>query len=131
MKDEKSFSRELYVYLCSNSKDFKQWGKNLYLNDERFNDRPYFLALCHNALMAEEKFKGCLLFFIVLRMSGVKLEHSDKWGMKLSPILGINNGFQNMEEYKKYMSVFTDTCGENGHKWLLDTLKKVSTVMDV
>lgn len=131
MKNEKSFSRELYVYLSNNSPNFRKWGKSLYLNDEQFNDRPYFLAFCHNALMAEDKFKGCLLFFIILRMSGVKLEHSEKWGMKFTPIFGLDNGFKNMEEYRNFMSVFTDTCGKEGHDWLIDTLKKVSTVMDV
>ena len=130
MKDEKAFSRELYIYLSDNSKEFKKWGKYLYLNDERFNDRPYFLALCHNALVVEKQFQDCLMFFILLRMSGVKLEHSEKWGMKITPIFGLENGFEDMEAYQKFMSTFTDVCGEKGRKWLVNTLKSVSTVMD-
>ena len=64
-------------------------------------------------------------------MSGVKLEHSEKWGMKLSPIFGLDSGFKDIEGYRNFMAVFTDTCGEDGHKWLVDTLKKISTVVDV
>lgn len=128
MKNEKEYSTQLYVYLRDNSQMFKEFGQYLFLNDEKFKDRPYALAFFHNALVKEKEFPGVLDYFIVLRMMGMKFEHSPKWGMKIVPVMGIEGGFENTEDYSKAMSVFTDKYGEAGRTWLLETLKSISTI---
>ena len=128
MKNEKEYSTQLYVYLRDNSQMFKEWGQYLFLNDENFKDRPYALAFFHNALVKEKEFPGVLDYFIVLRMMGMKFEHSHQWGMKIVPVMGIDGGFKDTEDYQKAMSVFTDKYGKEGRTWLLETLKSISTI---
>lgn len=132
MENVDKYCKELYIYLVEQSEFFKENSKFLHLGrdeEELFgHDRPYALAFMHNALVADQKgdIPSCMFFAVLLRMSGARFVPSEQWGMKIEPVLGLGNGgFETEEEYKTFMSCFTDYYGS---QWLLDTLKSISTI---
>ena len=131
MKDMEKYCRELFVYLRDQNKMFKEKANELHLGrdeEELFgHDRPYALAFMHNALIEEQsgRIPDCLFFAILLRMTGVKFVPSEKYGMRIVPVLNLPDGFTSVEDYRTFMSCFTDLYGST---WLLNTLKSIATI---
>lgn len=130
--EKEKYCKELFIYLRDQSEMFKENAKLLHLGrdeEELFgHDRPYALAFMHNALVEEQsgRIPDCLFFAILLRMSGVRFVPSEKYGMRIEPVLNLPTGdFTSMEDYRTFMSCFTDLYGST---WLLNTLKSIATI---
>ena len=132
MKDMEKYCKELFVYIRDQNEMFKEEANNLHLGrdeEELFeHDRPYALAFMHNALVEQQsgRIPDCLTFAILLRMSGAKFVPSEKYGMRIEPVLNLpTGGFTSMEDYRTFMSCFTDL---HGSTWLINTLKSIATI---